>query len=52
MDVETYNRCEDDLATAERLLAAERERLQGIKGYTADEFEQNMLAAIKREAAK
>jgi PHD/YefM family antitoxin component YafN of YafNO toxin-antitoxin module len=51
MDVETYNKREDDLATAERLLSAERARLQGLKGYTADEFEENMLAAIKIGAA-
>ena len=51
MDVETYNKREDDLATAERLLSAERSRMQGVKGYTADEFEQNMQAAIKRGAA-
>ena len=51
MDVETYNRREDDLATAERLLSAERARLQGVKGYTVDEFEQNMKAAIKKGAA-
>ena len=49
MDVETYNKREDDLATAQRLLSAERARLQGVKGYTADEFEQNMRAAIKKE---
>ena len=48
MDVETYNRREDDLATAERLLSAERARLQGGKGYTENEFKQNMQAAIKR----
>ena len=41
MDVETYNKREDDLAAAERLIAAERVRLQGAKGYTVDEFEQN-----------
>ena len=51
MDVETYNKREDDLATAERLLAAERARLQGTKGYTIDEFEQNMRQAIKKGAA-
>ena len=51
MDVETYNKREDDLATAQRLLSAERARLQGVKGYTADEFEQNMRAAIKKGAA-
>ena len=46
MDMETYNQREDALATAERLLSAERARLQGVKGYTVDEFEQNMRAAI------
>ena len=51
MDVETYNKREDDLATAHRLLSAERARLQGIKGYTADKFEDNMRAAIGRGAA-
>jgi len=51
MDVETYNQREDDLRTAERLLSAERTRLQGVKGYTADEFEQNMRTAIKKGAA-
>ena len=51
MDLETYNRREDDLAIAERLLSAERARLQGVKGYTADEFEQNMREAIKKGAA-
>lgn len=51
MDVETYNRREDDLRTAERLLSAERARLQGAKGYTLDEFEQNMRVAIKKGTA-
>jgi len=51
MDMETYSRREDDLAAAERLLAAERARMTGIKGYTADEFEQNMREAIVRGAA-
>ena len=30
MDIETYNKREDDLATAERHLSAERARLQGV----------------------
>lgn len=46
MDMDTFNRREDDLATAERLLAAERLRLQGTQGYTVDEFEKNMRKAI------
>jgi len=51
MDVVTYNKREDDLATAERLLAAERARLHAAKGYSIDEFELNMRAAIKKGAA-
>lgn len=50
MDIETYNKREDDLATAERLLTAERMRLQGLQSYTVDEFEQNMRVAIARGA--
>lgn len=50
MDMETYNRREDDLAAAERLLAAERSRLLGTQGYTVDEFEKNMREAIARGA--
>jgi PHD/YefM family antitoxin component YafN of YafNO toxin-antitoxin module len=50
MDVETYSRREDDLAAAARLLAAEKARLEGTAGYTADEFEKNMRAAVKEGA--
>ncbi|MCL2047713.1 MAG: hypothetical protein FWG87_03195 [Defluviitaleaceae bacterium] len=46
------NNQEEDLLTAERLLSAERARLQGIKGYSADEFEQNMKRAIQRGASR
>ncbi len=42
MDIETFNQREDDLVTAERLLAAERSHLLGTQGYTIDEFEKNM----------
>ena len=51
MDMETYSRREEDLAAAERLLAAERARLAGTKGYTVDEFKQNIKEAIARGAA-
>jgi len=51
MDMETYNKRENDLITAERLLSAERARLQGVIGYTVDELEQNMRAAIKKGAS-
>ena len=50
MDIETYSRREEDLATAERLLAAERARLAGTQGYSIDEFESNMRSAIKTGA--
>jgi PHD/YefM family antitoxin component YafN of YafNO toxin-antitoxin module len=48
MDMETYSRREDGLATAERLLSAERARLAGTKGYTVDEFRNNMREAIEK----
>jgi len=50
MDLATYNKREDDLATAEKLLSAEHARLQGLISYTADEFENNMRNAIKKGA--
>ena len=50
MDIETYNRREEDLATAERLMAAEKSRLTGARGYTVDEFEKNMRKAIQKGA--
>lgn len=50
MDIETFNKREEDLATAERLLAAERARLLGAQGYTIDEFERNMREAIVKGA--
>ena len=51
MDLEAYNKREDDLAVAQRLLAAEQVRLQSVKGYETDEFERNMRAAIAKGAA-
>jgi PHD/YefM family antitoxin component YafN of YafNO toxin-antitoxin module len=50
MDIDTYNRREEDLAAAERLVAAERSRLLGMRGYTVDEFEKNMRKAIAKGA--
>ena len=50
MDIETYNRREEDLSTAQRLIAAERSRLSGTKGYTISEFKANMKAAIDKGA--
>ena len=51
MDMETYSRREDDLATAERLMIAERARLAGTKGYTIDEFKKNMKNVISKSTA-
>ena len=50
MDIETYGRREEDLAIAERLLASERARLAGTKGYSIDEFQNNMRKAIIKGA--
>ncbi|MDR1059913.1 MAG: type II toxin-antitoxin system Phd/YefM family antitoxin [Clostridiales bacterium] len=50
MDMETYSRREDDLAAAERLFDAERARLFGTRGYTVDEFQDNMQKAIEKGA--
>lgn len=50
MDMETYSKREEDLATAERLLASERERLAGTKGYSIDEFKGKIYEAILRGA--
>ena len=50
MDLETYSRREEDLAVAERLLAAERARMVGTRGYSVDEFQNNMRRAINKGA--
>jgi len=50
MYMETYSRREEDLAVAERLLAAEKARLAGTHGYAIDEFENNMRKAITKGA--
>ena len=50
MDMETYARREENMAAAERLLAAERARVEGTRGYTVDEFRNNMREAIKKGA--
>ena len=48
MDIETYSRREEDLAVADRLLAAEKARFAGTRGYTVDDFQNNMREAIKK----
>ena len=50
MDIETYNEREQNLIIAERLVAAERNRFAGDKGYSIDEFEKNIKRAIEKGA--
>jgi len=52
MDIESFGRREENLATAERLLAAEMARHMGTQGYTIDQFKTNMKQAIKRGDGK
>ena len=47
MDIASYGR-KDDLAQADRLIAAEKARLFDVERYTVDEFESRMRQAIKR----
>jgi hypothetical protein len=46
MDIESYNRREEDLALAQRLVAVEMARVTGTKDLTLNEFEQNMRKVI------
>jgi PHD/YefM family antitoxin component YafN of YafNO toxin-antitoxin module len=50
MDPETHSRREEDLAVAERLLAADRARLEGTRAYTPDAFLSDMREAVKKGA--
>ena len=45
--MDTYGCRDEDLTIAERLLAAERARLDGTHGHSVDDFESNMRQAIK-----
>ncbi|MDR3337837.1 MAG: type II toxin-antitoxin system Phd/YefM family antitoxin [Treponema sp.] len=47
MDIETYSRREQELEQMERLLAAEQDRMAGIKGHSVDTFAKNMKKAIE-----
>ena len=49
---EAFGRREENLATAERLLAAEKARLIGTQGYTVEQFKTNLKYAIKQETGK
>jgi hypothetical protein len=46
MDIESYNRKEEDLALAQRLIAVEMARVTGVKDLTLNEFEQNIRKTI------
>ncbi len=46
MDIEYYNRMEKMLRLREELIASEEERLEGREGYTLDEFDSALDAAI------
>jgi prevent-host-death family protein len=46
MDIESYNRREEDLAFAQRLAAVEMARAAGTKDLTVNEFERNIRKAI------
>ena len=52
MDIETYGRREENLATAERLMSADMSRFMGTQGYSIDEFQKNMRQAIQQGAIK
>jgi len=52
MDIESYGLREENLAAAERLMAAEMARFMGTQGYTVDQFKINMKQAIKQAVHK
>ena len=47
MDMNTYNKREKMLTLREELLAVEEDRLMGRQGYTLDELEASLEAAIE-----
>jgi len=46
MDIESYNRREEDLALAQHLASVEMARATGTKDLTLNEFEQNIRKII------
>ena len=46
MDIESYNRREEDLALAQHLASVEMARATGTKDFTLNEFEQNIRKII------
>jgi hypothetical protein len=47
MDIESYNRREEDLVLAQRLVAVEMARATGAKDLTLYEFEQNIRRLLQ-----
>ena len=47
MDIESYNRREEGLALAQRLVAVEMARVTGVKDLTLNEFEQNIRRLLQ-----
>jgi PHD/YefM family antitoxin component YafN of YafNO toxin-antitoxin module len=50
MDLTTFSRRESMLKLREQLVAAEEDRLKGKKGFSIDEVDEMMKAAIKDSA--
>ena len=50
MDIETFNRREKMLRLREELLAAEEDRLHGVRGYTVNEVAAMMNSVIEETA--
>ncbi|MCL2163409.1 MAG: type II toxin-antitoxin system RelB/DinJ family antitoxin [Oscillospiraceae bacterium] len=48
--INTPNAKDAALLEADRLLAAERSRLTGVRGYSVDKFQDNMREAIRKGA--
>jgi len=52
MDIDTYGRREAELREAQRLIDAQRTRLDGVQGFTLEEFRTGMHIAIEQGLAR
>lgn len=52
MDIKTYNRREKILKLREELLAVEKDRMHGSKGFSVDEVAAMMRSAIKEASGR
>ena len=52
MDMDTYSRRENELFEAQRLIDAQRARLDGVQGFTLDEFSEGIQIAIQQGAQR